>query len=101
MQGFKGCAALYEDILNDEEIETLIQYGKEGRATDGTVGNSVNMERKIRYDVYMRNTDVLREIDELIYNRMREQINKDFNIDWLFREQWKMGVLLWNKRRIL
>ena len=91
MQGFKGRAALYENILTDEEIEQLIQYGKEGRATHGKVGSSVNTERKIRYDVYMRNTDTLREIDYLIYRRMREQINRDFNIDWQYREQWKMG----------
>ena len=91
LQGFKGQHALYENILTNDEIEQLIQYGKEGKATIGKVGDSVNTERKIRYDVYIRNIDVLREIDELIYHRMKERINQDFNIDWQYREQWKMG----------
>ena len=39
----------------------------------------------------MGNTDTVKEIDNLIYSRMREQINGDFNIDWKYREQWKMG----------
>jgi len=98
MQGFKVRHALYDDILNNEEIEKLIQYGKEGRATHGKVGSSVNTERKIRYDVYMRNTDVLREIDEMIYQRIRERINSDFNIDWQFREQWKMWGIMMGKK---
>ena len=66
MQYFKVRHVLYDNILNNEEIEKLIQYGKEGRARHGKVGTSINTECKIRYDIYMRNTDLLREIDKTI-----------------------------------
>ena len=46
----------------------------------------------------MRNTDVLRGIDEMIYKRIRERINSDFNIDWKFIEQWKMWYYDGKKR---
>jgi predicted 2-oxoglutarate/Fe(II)-dependent dioxygenase YbiX len=91
MQGFKGRHALYNNILNDEEIEKMLKFGNDGKISIGKVGTSVNSERKVRYDISMQNIDSIREIDQLIYCRIKDQINHDFNIDWKYREQWKMG----------
>jgi predicted 2-oxoglutarate/Fe(II)-dependent dioxygenase YbiX len=82
---------LYENILNSEEIDRIIEYSEREKRFVGRVGNKVNYKRKIRYDICMYNTDVLREMDEMIYKRMKTQIDQDFNIDWQYREKWKMG----------
>jgi len=89
---------IYNNILTEKETEQLIDYGKNGKVTQGKVGDSVNKERKIRYDIYMRDRVVINSIDKMIYQKMSRCVNEDFNLDWKYREEWKMGYYAGNEK---
>ena len=83
---------IFKNILNEKDIEEIITHIDSCNIHTGKVGNRVNLNQKIRSDVYINNDNMLSKIDNLMYNNLYTEIQKDFGINTKFREKWKIGI---------
>lgn len=82
---------IYDNVLDDNLISNLCNYTEEKPLREGKVGNRVNINHKKRYDCYITNNSLLRDIDNQIYSVVYNDIKVNFNKDIKFRESWKIG----------
>lgn len=82
---------IYEDIFSNKFIEELLQYSKNNTFVDGKVGQRVDPKQKIRKDMFINNDILIKEVDNIVYDKIYEDIKKEFDIDIKFRERWKFG----------
>tara|TARA_Y100000768_G_C23974797_1_gene682503 strand:- start:1109 stop:2521 length:1413 start_codon:yes stop_codon:yes gene_type:complete len=83
---------IYENLFDDEFINKLILYSNNNNYQDGKVGHHVNPKQKIRKDLFIVDDNLVKEIDNKIYDKIYIDISDNFNINIKFRERWKYGL---------
>lgn len=81
---------LYDNIGSDEFINKVLEYSNTESFHDGQVGNHVDVKQKKRKDLFVKNTHMLRYIDNTIFDSVYDNIKTNFG-DIKYREQWKIG----------
>ena len=84
---------VYKNILSNEIIDKLIHYANTSlnNFQDGKVRNHINLNQKIRQDLFIYDNILLKEIDNIVYDALYENIKQDFCSNIQFREKWKIG----------
>ena len=82
---------VYENAFSNEFVEELLIYAKKNNFQDGKVGHRVDPKQKIRKDLFISNDMLVKEVDNLVYDKIYEDVKKDFDSDIKFRERWKFG----------
>lgn len=83
---------IYENLFQDEFIEKLLNYSNNNNFSEGKVGNRVDPKQKIRKDLFIKDENFIKEIDNIVYNNIYYDISDNFNINIKFRERWKYGL---------
>lgn len=82
---------IYENVFTNEFVEELLEYARTNRFQDGMVGQRVDPKQKIRKDLFIGNDKLITEIDNLVYDKIYEDVKNEFDSDIKFRERWKFG----------
>jgi predicted 2-oxoglutarate/Fe(II)-dependent dioxygenase YbiX len=82
---------VYENVFDDESVEHLLNLTRNMKYCQGRVGNCVNLKQKNRKDLYIKTPNVLRYIDDIVYDTLYEDVRKTFGKRIDFRESWKIG----------
>ena len=82
---------VYENVFTNEFVEELLKYAKTNRFQDGMVGHRVDPKQKIRKDLFIGNDKLIKEVDNIVYDKIYEDVKKEFDSDIKFRERWKFG----------
>ena len=83
---------IYENLFDEEFVNKLLEYSKNNIFQDGKVGHRVDQKQKIRKDLFINNNNLIKDIDNIIYDNIYKDVLKEFNIDIKFRERWKFGL---------
>ena len=82
---------VYENVFDDESINNLLNLTKNMAYAQGRVGGRVNLTQKNRKDLYIKTPNVLRYIDDIVYDSLYNEVKKTFGKRIDFRESWKIG----------
>jgi predicted 2-oxoglutarate/Fe(II)-dependent dioxygenase YbiX len=82
---------VYENVFSNDFVEELLQYAKNNRFQDGMVGNRVDPKQKIRKDLFISNDKLIKDVDNIVYDKIYDDVKKEFDSDIKFRERWKFG----------
>lgn len=84
---------VYQDVLTESLIQEILSAVKKKKLYEGKVGYKINYKKKIRYDLFMneKEKEILSKIDNIVYNRVYKSILNKFNKNIKYREQWKVG----------
>jgi len=89
---------LIDNILSDDIICDLYhELNKRKSLNEGKVGNRVDYNQKIRYDIFITNKNLLKKLDCQIFNLINTKINDMFNVNLKYREMWKLGYYIGDK----
>ncbi|AII17171.1 2OG-Fe(II) oxygenase [Aureococcus anophagefferens virus] len=82
---------VYENVFNDESIDHLFNLTEHMNYAQGRVGGRVNLKQKNRKDLYIKTPNVLRYIDDIVYDKLYDEVKNTFGKRIDFRESWKIG----------
>jgi len=82
---------VYENVFSKEFVEELLQYAKNNKFQDGRVGHRVDPKQKIRKDLFIGNDKLIKDVDNIVYDKIYEDVKKEFDNNIKFRERWKIG----------
>jgi predicted 2-oxoglutarate/Fe(II)-dependent dioxygenase YbiX len=89
---------LINNILDEDLIvELKEELNKRKIWNEGKVGNRVDHQQKIRYDIFISNDELLSKIDKKIFKIIKEKIDTEYQVNLEYREQWKLGYYLGEK----
>jgi hypothetical protein len=81
---------LYDNIGSDEFIDDIFTYIQDKEFHDGMVGQRINVKKKKRKDLFIKERSTLKMIDNFYFDKMYSEINAHFG-DIKYRESWKIG----------
>jgi len=89
---------LVDNILSDDIICDLHhELDKRTVLNEGKVGNRIDYNQKIRYDIFITKKELLKKLDRKIFDIINPKINDMFNVNLKYREMWKLGYYVGEK----
>lgn len=82
---------LLETPLSQDFISNVFEHIQDKTFHDGMVGNHVNMNQKIRQDLWIKEPAMVTYVDNYIYSTIYEDVKQKLGCDVKFREYWKIG----------
>ncbi len=79
------------NMIDDECIEKLKAYMKVKNHNVGKVGNRVDPDQKIRYDIFITDKELLNYLDIKLMPVIQMHSKELFGKDIMYREAWKLG----------
>lgn len=82
---------LIKNFLCNKTISLILNKCDDKKESCSKVGNRVTKEKKIRKDVFFSQSESI-DIDPMIYNKIKQIVQKKFNIELNYRETYKIGT---------
>lgn len=87
---------LYDNIGSPDFISKILEHVNKKKFHDGQVGNRINTKQKKRRDLFVTSPQMLRYIDNIIFDEVYDNIKLNFG-DIKYREKWKIGKYYGNQ----
>lgn len=86
---------IYENVLDDTSINHILNSLDDSLYIEGIVagGTRVNKKHKNRKDLFIKDSQILSQIDNTMYDAIYHDVKDNF-CDIKFREPWKLGKYL-------